>query len=89
MLSIDRAPSGNVDLSTQVFNLTCHILVGLFELANKIDSFGENLPFTGLDATVCRELIPELVEEILHFLPTLALSELVGDSELRRAGVGG
>lgn len=52
-------------------------------------TFGENLPFTGLDATVCRELIPELVEEILHFLPTLALSELVGDSELRGAGVGG
>lgn len=52
-------------------------------------AFAEDLPLACLHAAISRELVAELVEEILHLLAAFALSELVGDAELWRAGIGG
>lgn len=51
-------------------------------------TFGQDLPFAGLHASVGWELVSKLIEQILHFLSPLALGHLVRDAQLGRARVG-
>jgi hypothetical protein len=51
-------------------------------------TLAENLPLARLCAALGRQLVAELVKELLHFLAPFALGELVANAELGATRVG-
>lgn len=50
-------------------------------------TFGEDLPFTRFAPMVGRDLVAQLIEQVLHFCPSLTLSYLVACSQCRCSAV--
>ena len=46
-------------------------------------TFAEYLPFARFHATIGWQVLPQFIEKIFHFLPALALCELVRDTQFR------
>jgi len=78
-----------IQLVSQHLNLSAHVLVVLLQGHDEVDRFAENLPFARLHSPVRRQLVAQLVKEILHLFPSLSLRQLVRYPQLRGARVGG
>lgn len=74
-------------LVSQHFNLPRHVCVRLLHMCDEINSFAEDLPFASLHAPILRELVPQLVKQILHLLPSFPFCQFMRDPELWRARV--